>query len=172
MKTSNADAVPATAVSWTPKNLPAICGLFGTSTEFTSSQAWYDLIIEVAPFFRNPPVNDHHFTAYVGGIDLHKTSNSGTNWAQLCEWKNLTTCGKPYVHADKHNLVFKPDPVNTGYFPNEFLVTSDGGIHRSTDGGATYTSRNKSFNVTQFYSCAFHPAANTDYFLAGSQDRA
>ena len=170
MKSSNADAVPPTGVNWVPKTLPAICGLFGNSTEFTSEQAWYDLIIEVAPFFRNPPVNDHHVTAYVGGIDLHKTTNSGSNWAQLCEWKNVASCSKPYVHADKHNLVFKPDPVNAGYFPNEFLVTSDGGIHRSTDGGATYTSRNKSFNVTQLYSCAFHPTMNSNYFLAGSQD--
>jgi hypothetical protein len=166
MKTSNADTIPANAVIWTDKSLPAFCNLTG-ATEFTNRQAWYDLILGVAPVFRNPPANDHHFTAYVGGVDLHKTINSGAGWTQVAEW--FQGCGKPYVHADKHNIVFKPDVVNGGYFPDEFLVATDGGIFRTTDGGVSYMSRNKTYNITQFYSCAIHPVT-TNYFLAGSQD--
>lgn len=167
MRTANADQVPSSGVTWVNKALPSFCGLSSSATDFTSGQAWYDLIIAVAPIFRNPPVNDHFKTAYVGGIDLHKTTDDASNWSQVAEW--YQGCPGPYVHADKHNLVFKPDPVNGGYFPNEFLVATDGGIFRSTDGGATYTARNTSLNITQFYSCAFHPTLS-NYFLAGSQD--
>jgi photosystem II stability/assembly factor-like uncharacterized protein len=166
IKTSNADTVPASAVIWTAKTLPPFCNLTG-ATEYTVNQAWYDLIVAVAPIFRNPPVNDHFATVYTGGVDLHKTTNTGSSWRQMCEW--YQGCGKPYVHADKHNVVFKPDPVNAGYFPNELLVATDGGVYRSTDSGATYTSRNKTYNITQFNSCAFHPTTS-NYFLAGSQD--
>jgi hypothetical protein len=166
MKSDNADTVPASAVVWKTKILPAFCNLSG-ATEFSNKQAWYDIILGVAPFFRNPPANDHHATAYVGGVDLHKTTTSGSVWNQVCEWDSR--CGKPYVHADKHNIIFKPDPVNAQYFPNEFLIATDGGIYRSTDGGVSFNARNKTYNITQFYSCAFHPT-NTNYFLAGSQD--
>jgi len=166
MKSSNADQVPPANVVWTNKNFPVLCNL-GTATEFTSRQGWYDLILAVAPIFPNPPANTHHATAYMGGVDLYKTTNSGGAWPQIAQW--YTTCGTPYVHADKHNIVFKPDPLNSAYFPNEFLVATDGGIFRSTDGGSTFSARNKSYNITQFYSCAIHPT-NTDYFLGGTQD--
>ena len=166
MKSSNADEVPATNVVWSVKNPPPFCNLTG-ATEFTNKQAWYDLILAVAPIFRNPPVNNHHETAYIGGVDLNKTINSGSGWSQISEW--YAGCFRPYVHADKHNIVFKPDPLNASYFPDEFLVATDGGIFRSTNGGVSYTSRNNSYNITQFYSCAIHPSS-TDYFLGGTQD--
>jgi hypothetical protein len=165
MKSPNADTTPGSATTWITKTLPSFCNLSG-ATEFTNGQAWYDLIISVAPFFRTP-TNSHYATVYVGGVDLNKSTDSGGTWSQVSEW--YTGCSKPYAHADKHNLVFKPDQMNAAFFPNEFLLASDGGVAMSTDGGASYTTKNKTYNITQFYSCAFHPTL-TNYFLAGSQD--
>ena len=168
MITSNADDINPVAVTWTPKGNPTWCNAGFNQADFTNGQAWYDLTLAVAPFFRNPPVNDHYFTAYIGGVDLFKTVNNATSFSQITQW--FSGCGfRPQVHADIHNLVFKPDPVNAQFFPNEFLVATDGGIYRSADGGVTFTSRNKTYNITQFYACAIHPTL-TNYFLAGAQD--
>jgi hypothetical protein len=100
-------------------------------------------------------------------VDLFKTTDNGANFNQISQW--VAGCARPMVHADIHTIVFKPDPVNAQFFPDEFLVATDGGIYRSTDGGASFTSRNKSYNVTQFYACAIHPSM-ANYFLAGAQD--
>ena len=34
----------------------------------------------------------------------------------------------------------------------------------------TIDFKGNDYNVTQFYSCAIHPTAFTDYYLAGAQD--
>ena len=168
MKTSNADTMPASAVIWTDKTLPPWCDAGAASSDFTRGQGWYDLTLACAPIFSNPPANTHTFTAYIGGVDLLKTTNNGASFPQISQW--YTGCGgQPQVHADIHNLVFKPDLVNGGYFPDEFLVATDGGIYRSTNGGGSFSSRNKTYNVTQFYSVAIHPTL-PNYFLAGAQD--
>ena len=158
MKTDNADTVPGSAVIWTPKNLPRWCDGGDSSSDFTRGQAWYDLIAAVDP--------NNHELVYIGGVDLFRSTNSGTDWTQLTQWGNL--CSQPYVHADIHNIVLTPSLV----FPNpgnEWLIATDGGIVRTINSFGSFTSRNKSYNVTQFYSCAFHPT-NPNYFLAGSQD--
>jgi hypothetical protein len=166
MRTSNADTTPASAVKWVVRGNPSWCNAGTSQSDFTNGQGWYDLTLGVAPIFRTPQ-NDHFKTAYIGGVDFFKTTDDAVNFNQVSEW--YTGCGHPQMHADIHNIVFKPDPVNSGYFPNEFLVASDGGIYRSADAGASFASRNKTYNITQFYSCALHPTL-TNYFLAGSQD--
>jgi hypothetical protein len=167
MRTSNADDPNPNSVSWPTKPLPFWCSRGVGSGEFTRGQAWYDLALAIAPIFRNPPANTHTWTAYIGGVDLFKTTDNGASFNQISQW--VTGCARPMVHADIHTIVFKPDPVNAQFFPDEFLVATDGGIYRSTDGGASFTSRNNSYNVTQFYSCAIHPTL-PNYFLAGAQD--
>ena len=157
-KTDNADTVPASAVIWTPKNLPMWCDGGDSSNDFTREQAWYDLIAAVDP--------NNHELVYIGAVDLFKSTNSGNTWTQLSQWGS--GCSQPYVHADVHNIVLTPSTI----FPNpgnEWLIASDGGIVRTTNSLGSFTSRNKSYNVTQFYSCAIHPT-NPNYFLAGSQD--
>jgi len=167
MRTSNADDPNPAAVVWDIKTNPSWCNAGFAQTDFTNGQGWYDLTLAVAPFPRNPPAVTHTWTAYIGGVDLLKTTNNGNSFPQVSQW--YTGCGVSQLHADIHNLVFKPDPLNAQFFPNEFLVANDGGVYRSTDGGATFTNRNKTYNVTQFYSVALHPTT-TNYFLAGAQD--
>lgn len=150
MSTSNATGVTPT---WTTLTTPAWCDQGSAETDFTRGQAWYDLVAAVDPSNAN--------TVYIGGIDMLKTTDGGTNWTQITQW--ASGCSVPQIHADIHAIAFKPGSTT------EFIVGNDGGIFRSTDAGVSFASKISSYNVTQYYACAIHPAT-TNYFLAGSQD--
>ena len=120
--------------------------------DMSRGQAWYDLIIQVDP-------NDPN-TAICGAIDLHKTTDAGNTWTQLSYWTLLS----PNVHSDQHEIKFKPGSSTQIVFGN------DGGIYYSGNGGTAFTVMNNNYNATQFYACAIHPDAGSNYFLAGAQD--
>jgi len=128
-----------------------------SANDFTRGQAWYDLIAAVKP--DNPSV------CVIGGVDVFRTTNSGTNWACVSYW---TGACRPYVHADIHAIVFRPG------FNNAAAFGTDGGVFFSSDIGNAlnpgFTEMNDDYNVTQYYSCAMRNTAGSDYFLAGSQD--
>lgn len=145
-----------TGANWTSLPLPADADP-GVGGDMTRGQAWYDLTIAVDPNNSN--------TVLVGGIDLFKSTNSGNNWQQIAHWYG--GFGFQEVHADQHWIYFEPGNSSVIYFGN------DGGIWRTTNGTAAVpaiTSKNFGYNVTQFYACAMHPTAYSDYFLAGAQD--
>lgn len=128
-----------------------------SSTDFSRGQAWYDLIIAVDP---NNPNN-----VITGAIDLFKTTNGGSSWSQISHWYG--GFGYPEVHADQHQIVFKPGSSS------EVLFGNDGGIYRTTNATSSspsFTNLNNGYNVTQFYACAIHPTAGSNYFLGGTQD--
>ena len=152
MVTANATAATPT---WTSVTRPSWCDQGSANADMTRGQAWYDLIAAVDPSNEN--------IVYTGGVDLMKTTDGGTTWSQISQWSSGCT-SLPTVHADNHALVFKPGSST------ELLAGNDGGVYRTTDGGVSFSGRNTSYNVTQYYSCAVHPAANTNYFLAGAQD--
>ena len=129
------------------------------AADFTRGQAFYDLMLEV------DPSNDQ--TVYTGGIDLFKSTNSGLAWNQLSHWTG--SYGYQYVHADQHGLAFANGASNKQVYGN------DGGVYFSNNSGATTTSRNLGFNVTQFYSIGVAPTnamsgLTGDYFVSGAQD--
>ncbi len=136
--------------SWSDIDIP----INTSGVHFTRGQSWYDLILSVHPTDPN--------IVFAGGVDLHKTTNSGTSWSQVSHWYGGFSL--PYVHADQHGMTFRPNDTDYIVFSN------DGGIHVSEDGGSTYDEKNTGYNVTQFYACAIHPTAGNSYFLAGSQD--
>ncbi|MCU0439640.1 MAG: fibronectin type III domain-containing protein [Raineya sp.] len=147
--------------SWTDVTIPLYlnsnCSL--STAHFTRNQAWYDLSISIHP--TNPNI------VLVGGVDVHRTIDGGTSWSAVSYW---TGACKPYVHADIHNIVFRPN------FTNELLIASDGGVSYSNnagDNGASspnFSDRNLGYNITQFYACAIRNEASSNNFLAGSQD--
>lgn len=131
-----------------------------TTNDFTRGQAWYDLILAVDPLNSN--------TAIVGGIDLYKTTDGGSNWDLISYWTG--ECDVE-VHADQHNFVFRP-----GY-PDEAMATTDGGLYYTTnfsnpisEGGPHFVPKNHDYNVAQFYALAMSNVEGGDYFLAGAQD--
>jgi hypothetical protein len=151
--------------TWTDMALPLEIDTDISASDFTRGQAWYDQVLKVDP--------NNETTVYVGGIDLFKSTDAGTNWTQISRWSTNNVMGSTArlsdVHADQHALEFKPNSSSTAIFGN------DGGVFYSADltnasTSNVISSRNKNYNVTQFYAAAIHPSANTNYYLAGAQD--
>lgn len=120
---------------------------------WASGQGWYALAVDIDPSNSN--------NCIVGGLDTWKTTNGGSSWSQISTWVGTTPVNQ-YVHADCHKIVW----FDGG---NKLLFGCDGGLHYSSDKGATIRDRNTGLRIKQFYSCAIHPST-TNYFLAGAQD--
>lgn len=136
------------------------------ANDFTRGQSYYDLVIVT------DPTNDA--TVYVGGIDLFRSTNSGSTWTQISKWSNnnqLATLSISQVHADQHAIVFNPKDNNQIAFGN------DGGIYFCSNKANVTTNtgisvRNNRYNVTQFYDAKMNPTKtnSTEEILAGAQD--
>ena len=104
--------------------------------------------------------NDPNTIYAAGAQSIFKSTDSGTNWTEISEWRG-TGFSQPYVHADHHNIVFIDS--------DKILFSNDGGVFLTTDGGNTFTMKNDNMVTTQFYSTAIHPTTS-DYVLGGAQD--
>lgn len=125
--------------------------------DFTRGQAWYDLIAAVDP---NDP-----FTLAVGGINLFKSTDSANSWTQISHWYG--GFGYPYVHADQHEIVFKPGSSSV------VLSGSDGGVAYTsnfTSNTPAWADHNDAYTTTQFYAGAINPVAGSNIMYAGAQD--
>ncbi len=151
LRTTNA------GTSWTARTEPADADPGCPATDFSNGQGWYNLAIAVDPTNRD--------ALMVGGLDLFKSSDGAGTWTQIAHW--YAGFGFQYAHADQHIIYYRPGSGTEAYFGN------DGGIFRTATANAatpTITFKGDNYNVTQFYSCAIHPTAFTDYYLAGAQD--
>lgn len=145
---------------------PADADLGISPSDYTRSQAFYDLPIEV----------DQNNKLYVGGIDLFNSADNGANWNQLSKWSNnanLNTLSVPLVHADQHAIVFRP-----GSNGNEIVFGTDGGIYYSNDISAAtgdtnaIQARNLGYVTTQFYNGSINRfgGVDGDDLAGGTQD--
>lgn len=148
--------------NWTTLPVPTIVDQ-GFNSLFTKGQAWYNLIAAVDP--ANADV------VYIGGVDALRSTNAGANWEQITTWSLSAATGfdaTQNIHADHHAIVFAPGSSSTA------LWGTDGGLYYSDNlndfnSKPSFVSKNKGYNVTQFYSCAAHPQ-DANYFLGGTQD--
>ncbi|MEP0984984.1 T9SS type A sorting domain-containing protein [Ekhidna sp.] len=131
-----------------------------SSSDFTRGQAWYDLILAVKPTDEN--------VLLAGGINVSKSADGGATMSEVSYWTFPGNSCDTYVHADIHNILFRPGN------PDEAVIGSDGGVSYSSNVGSsndpTFSERNKDYNVTQFYSVAAQNTIDVNYFLAGAQD--
>ncbi len=104
--------------------------------------------------------NDPNTVYAAGALSIHKSTDSGTTWTEISEWRG-NGFPLPYVHADHHNIIFIDS--------NNILVSNDGGVFLTQDGGNTFTMKNDNMVTTQFYSTAIHPTDDS-YVLGGTQD--
>lgn len=119
-------------------------------TNFSGTQAWYDFYMHVNPF-------DPDY-AYVGSIDIWRTTNGGTSF------ENITNgYSGGYVHVDQHNLDFHPTN------PDIMYAVNDGGVWYSTDRGNSFSNLNSTLTLTQFYRIASDPSYSA-HILGGTQD--
>ncbi len=144
-------------VAWTDITKPT-----GGSTtpDITNGQAWYDLILRVHP--TNPAI------VFVGGATHARTLNGtagAVTWSAFDYWGG--------VHPDHHAFEFRPGN------PNEVAAGNDGGVYYSSNWGnasvtniasVNFPTRNKNFNVTQYYGAAMKNISNDGYLLGGLQD--
>lgn len=135
--------------------IPVDSTTFIPSNDFTNGQSFYDLAIEVDP--------NNDSTLFVGGIDVFKSTNSGSSWTQVTAGYSGGTGSS--IHPDQHNIVF----ANS----NTILLGCDGGVAYSSNGGSTFATRNTNYNTLQFYHMGVAPTTSFptgDYFMAGAQD--
>lgn len=126
------------------------------SNDFTRGQAWFDLILAVYP-------NDPN-SVIAGGIDLHRTTDGGTNWESLSYWTGQCD---DYVHADQHAIVFKDGSDNEAIFGN------DGGVFYSNEldqSNPNFEETILNYNTALFYATASANVAGSNVYLAGAQD--
>jgi hypothetical protein len=126
------------------------------STGFCGGQCFYDIAIAVSP---------DNQTILLGGAAgtsntncqtsiMRRSINGGTNFATSAAT----------LHADEHALAIAPSN------PSVIYTGSDGGIWRSVNGGANWTSLNTGeFSATQFQGVAVHPF-DRNFLMGGTQD--
>ncbi len=122
----------------------------------TGSQGNYDLVMAVSPLDSE--------MVFLGGITLWRYTPV-TLWEQISDYSAFEYNND--THCDMHALVF--DPSNS----SRLLIGSDGGVtqtlnpYDNTPVGVLYSSLNRRYNVTQFYSMS---ADSFGYLLGGTQD--
>ena len=113
--------------------------------EFMRGQGYYDNVLSVCPTNRD--------LVLVGGVHFYRSTNGGTNWDRILV--------NP-MHDDHHAMTWESDGVTV-------WCGNDGGITRSTDGGATWSTALNSIPITQYY----HIAAGVSdpvVLISGAQD--
>lgn len=133
--------------NWTKQNAAALPNGLG------SGQGWYNLTLGINP------ANSSEIMS--GGLDAYRSTNSGANMTRATFW----VTSPPYVHADHHFIQWMR--VGT---ESRLVIGCDGGIFLSRDNGVSWADKNRNLSIKQFYACAIHPDAGSNYLLAGAQD--
>jgi len=137
--------------STSPNILGYYDGTSGTS-DLNTGQGWYDLDIAADP--KNAEV------VYVGGINIWRSTNGGTNWTQVAHW--LGQYNAEDVHADHHALEFN-------ITDNKLYSGHDGGIHFTINRGSRWVNISNGLQNSQIYRIAH--AKNNEFINAqGYQD--
>jgi photosystem II stability/assembly factor-like uncharacterized protein len=120
-----------------------------TTNIMESSQAWFDLALEVSPTDENE--------LYMGCLNVWKSMNGGNSFSRLNQWFVNNTA---YTHADIHTI---------RVFNDKVYVCSDGGIYMSQNGGATFTDYTEGIAIGQFYRLSVSQD-NAAKMIGGLQD--
>jgi len=108
-----------------------------------ASYGWYLSFVDVRP------TNADH--AFFGGVTLHRTTNAGTSFS------NVTP-----LHVDMHAAAWDAS--------GRLLIGDDGGVHRTTNLGASWTSLNDGLGTIQFYAGLSSHPTDAEIFYGGTQD--
>lgn len=117
-----------------------------------SGQGWYDLAIACNPTNQN--------TVFVGGINIWRSTNSGTGWKISAHWtgENQT----PYVHADIHDMDYSE-------LSNDLYAACDGGLFKSTNNGESWSDVSANMSIQQFYRISIFEN-DPNLMVGGAQD--
>lgn len=140
--------------SWTEKSIPP------SNYSSWASIAWHALTIDVD---QNDADN-----LFVGGLDLYRSGDGGGSWNHVSDWAQMYYGGgDDYVHADQHNVAFKPGSSS------EAIFGCDGGVFYTSSANNAYPAfqeRNLGYNTLQFYTCDITPQPGGTMYVGGLQD--
>ncbi|MFH1312646.1 MAG: T9SS type A sorting domain-containing protein [Candidatus Eisenbacteria bacterium] len=130
--------------TWVPQN---------TTLNMVNSQGWYNLTLAADP-------NDIN-TVIAGGVSLYRSTDGGVNFSKTGE--GFILGNETDVHWDHHAIAYEPGSTSNVW------VCTDGGVWRSTDDGATWSSRREGLVTYQFYDIC---VAQSDpaFMMGGTQD--
>jgi Secretion system C-terminal sorting domain len=101
-----------------------------------------------------------------GAVNCSKSTNGGTNWADINNWSDYYDAPDTKLHADVPSIHSFPHNGTESIF-----VTTDGGIFVSQNGGVNFQNITLSgMQNGQYYDTYTHPT-QTNYVWAGSQDQ-
>ena len=120
-----------------------------TTNIMESSQAWFDLALEVSPTDAN--------VVFMGCLNIWKSTNGGNIWFKLNEW---FINNDSYTHADIHTLKF---------FNGKLFAGTDGGIYVSENNGNTFTDYTGEMSIGQFYKLSVS-SQDPSKMIGGLQD--
>ncbi|MFY9309471.1 MAG: T9SS type A sorting domain-containing protein [Bacteroidia bacterium] len=125
---------------------------YASDGQDSGGNGWYTLSIAASPTSQNEIV--------VGGVNIWKSFDGGVSWSITAHWYGDN--GTPYVHADIHDLIYRPDG-NTCY------AGTDGGIFSTSDGGSTWQDHSNGLQIGQMYRQG-GSVTNPGLILQGWQD--
>lgn len=99
----------------------------GTSRGDFGTQAWYDLVLAVDP-------RDSR-KIFLGGVRAYRSTDGGASFQPMAM----------EIHCDWHAIAFDR------FTADVIWAGTDGGVFLSTDGGASWVSRNAGLSITQYY---------------------
>jgi photosystem II stability/assembly factor-like uncharacterized protein len=135
--------------TWTLQaNSPNLLG-WATNGLDTGGQGGYALILDVKPTDPN--------VVYVGAVNIWKSMDGGITWQII---SNTSTI---WVHVDHHDFAFLPGSSTTIFSCN------DGGLHKSNDGGKTWTDLSSGLVIQQVYRLGLSPQ-DPHQVVVGTQD--
>ncbi len=124
---------------------------------FCGGQCFYDIAVDMNWTSSSPII-------HIGGAADYNTGDCASINKRSVDGGSTFAKNETGLHPDVHVVAVAPSNQNIVYTGN------DGGIWKSTDGGATWTSlNNSSYSATQFISIALHPT-DREYMTGGTQD--
>lgn len=118
-------------------------------------QTWYDLTLGIDP--------QNASLVYAGFQELWLSADGGRTFqSQACTWGQ--------VHWDHHALAFSPSGHRSAGSPTPIYIGTDGGISKSTDGGATWTAINGAIASNLLLGIGIGRGAGNAYTYGGCQD--
>ncbi len=123
---------------------------------YCGGQCFYDLPVAISPTDAN--------IILIGGAGNSTCSRVYARSVNAGASFTAAGAGDVGLHADAHAIVFAPSNANIVYEGN------DGGIWKSTNGGANWTSLNVyPFSASQYQSLDVHPT-DPNFSIGGTQD--